>query len=222
MRLLYLSQLLDPADPRRATTPREADTMPPIFAALGATLVVHDATLAPPPPPDGFDGVVVGGSFGSANDTEPWRVALREWLDHHLDVPLFGICGGHQLLARALGAVVERAPAPQLGVFPLALDLPGFLGQVVQLHGERVAAPPPGAEVWASDDMGIQALRYGPTRWTTQFHPEMDAALARMAGAMSGMHDADWDVGALAAAVVGGRAMLVAWLANVRAAGSRA
>ena len=210
-RVLYVSQLADASDPRRALAPREADTVPPVFRSLGAVAVVHDATLAPPPPLLGFDGVVVGGSFGSANDTEPWRLALRSWLAAHTAIPLLGICGGHQLLARALGGVVDTAPGPQLGVFPLELPgVPGFRGTVVQLHGERVRVPPAGAEVWAADEMGIQALRYGPNRWTTQFHPEMDAVVARIAGEIAGTSPAAWEQ--VDAAVQSGRAVLAAWL----------
>lgn len=213
-RILYVSQLADPADPRRATAPSESDTVPPLLRSLGVEAHVHDATLSPPPDPRGYDGVIVGGSFGSANDEEPWRVVLREWLGTHPTGPLFGICGGHQLLARALGGVVEVSPGPQFGVFPLELPgVPGFTARVLQLHNERVATPPPGAEVWATDDMGIQALRYAPDRWTVQFHPEMDASLAKYAGGFSGLDESDW--GELDDAIRGGRALLVAWLATL-------
>jgi len=211
-RLLYVSQLADAADPRREAAPLEAASVTTVFASVGATLVLHDATRGPPPDPAGFDGVVVGGSFGSANHEEPWRVALREWLGAHRSVPLFGICGGHQLLARALGGTVGVAPGPQLGVYPLDLPgVPGFTGRVVQLHFERVEVAPEGAEVWATDEMGIQALRYGPTRWTVQFHPEMDDGVARYAGALSGLDDGAWDE--LDRAMAGGRGLLSAWVA---------
>jgi GMP synthase (glutamine-hydrolysing) len=140
-------------------------------------------------------------------------VRLEAWLATHDAVPLLGICGGHQLLARALGGSVEDAPFVQLGVYPLELPgIPGYAGVVLQLHGERVAVPPRGAAVWAADDNGIQALRYGPTRWTTQFHPEMTAATARAAGAISGMSDDDWDGDTLDRAAAGGQALLAAWL----------
>jgi GMP synthase (glutamine-hydrolysing) len=213
-RILYVSQLADPADPRRLLAPPESETVPPLLAALGATVVVHDATLAPAPSPAGFDGVMVGGSFGSANDREAWRVVLEDWLATHRDVPLLGICGGHQLLARALGGTVEVAPIVQLGVFPLDLTgVEGYGGVVLQLHAERVAAPPAGAHVWAEDDNGIQALRYGPARWTTQFHPEMNGETARAAGLLAGMAEEEWEVATLELAVRGGRALVAAWLA---------
>lgn len=215
MRVLYISQLADPADPRRGAAMLEVERMPGILRGLGLDHVFHDATLSPPPSPEGFDAVIMGGSFGSANDTEPWRLALREWLLAYPDVPFFGICGGHQLLAKAHGAAIEACPASQIGVYPLELcGVPGFQGRVLQLHHERVAAAPPGATVWATDDMGIQALRFGPHRWTFQFHPEMDEELANEAASASG-HDASaWQD--LDRAVVSGRAVLDAWIAAVR------
>lgn len=214
MRILYVSQLADPSDPRRDATLVEAERMPRILAGFGLRPTLHDATLAPPPDPTGYDGVVVGGSFGSANHAEPWRVTLREWLAAHRSVPLFGICGGHQLLARALGGVVEVSPGPQMGVYPLDLaGVPGFTGRVLQLHNERVAVPPAGAEVWATDEMGIQALRYGRSRWTVQFHPEMDHDLARVAGAAAGVGEEAWTE--LDDAIAGGHAIVRAWVATL-------
>lgn len=214
--LLYVSQLAGPEHPRRATMDVEAAEIPRIFAGLGARVTLHDATAAPPPAPHGFDAVVVGGSFGSANDTEPWRLALRDWLATHRDVPLFGICGGHQLLAVARGGTVELAPGPQMGVFPLQLPgVDGHGGTVVQMHNDRVAVPPVGAEVWATDEMGIQALRYGPVRWTVQFHPEMDRRLLEAAGVVENDPPA-WT--GLDGAVEGGRHLLRGWLAAVRSA----
>jgi GMP synthase-like glutamine amidotransferase len=212
-RILYLSQLVGPADPRRSDAPSEARTVPPVLAALGAAAVVHDVTLAPAPDPHEYDGVIVGGSFGSANDREPWRVALQGWLATHQDVPLLGICGGHQLLARALGGMVETSPGPQYGVYPLDLPgVPGFSGRVLQLHSERVVAVPAGATLWAADEMGIQALRYGPARWTVQFHPEADEALPHYVARTRDLDAGTWTE--LGAARHDGQRLLAAWLAT--------
>ncbi len=218
MHVLYVSQLAGAEHPRRAAVLVEGIEIPRILAGFGVRVSLHDATLAPPPDPGPFDGVVVGGSFGSANDPEPWRADLAGWLATHQAVPLLGICGGHQLLARALGGVVEVAPGPQTGVYPLALPgIPGFTGCVVQMHNDRVAVPPAGAEVWSTDEMGIQALRYGPHRWTFQFHPEMDRPLLVAAEAVPAEPaDAPPAWVGLDDAIEGGRAILRAWLATLR------
>lgn len=216
-RVLYISELADLADPRRPVVELERASVLTVFAELGAECHVHDAVLGLPPDPVGFDGVILGGSFGSANDEEPWRVALREWLLTVPHAPLLGICGGHQLLARAHGGVVERMEEAQMGVYPLELaEVPGFGGRVVQLHGERVSVPPEGAEVWATDEAGIQALRYGPRRWTVQFHPEMEEHVVRHAGENNQVPEEAW--AGLDAALSSGRAVLRAWLATLEAA----
>ncbi|MFN7143351.1 MAG: hypothetical protein ACK4YP_06210, partial [Myxococcota bacterium] len=60
---------------------------------------------------------------------------------------------------------------------------------------------------------GIQALRYGRSRWTVQFHPEMDHELARVAGAVAGVGEEAWT--GLDTAVSGGRAIVRAWVATL-------
>lgn len=224
MRILFISQMLAPDDPRRtaawstttgefAPFPDERLFIPSVFEGTGAEILVVDATTEALPDPRQFDGVVVGGSVGSANDREPWRVALENWLQTWTEVPLLGICGGHQLLARALGGEVAVMPSSQYGVFPLTLEeIPGFSGWVVQLHAETVVRYPEGAEVWASDPCGVQALRYGPNRWTFQFHPEISREVVVDAGKRLGIQE--WP--RLEEAISGGRALIRAWLAQLR------
>lgn len=219
MKILFLSQLFDTDDPRRLPQeglppfPDEKLLMPSVFEELGVQIVVIDAAREPLPEPEGFDGVIVGGSLGSANDREPWRVDLERWLLKWQNVPLLGICGGHQLLARALGGTVAVMPQRQVGVCPLQLPgIPAFRS-AIQLHQETVVTLPEGAELWASDEFGVQALKYGPTRWTVQFHPEATAMEIRQGGQRMGV----WDWSGLEEAIMDGRKLLVAWLDQVRA-----
>lgn len=217
-RLLYVSQLAEPA--ARAGLPDERATVPPVFAAMGAEAVVVDATTEALPDPRPFAGVVVGGSVGCANEGEPWRRALEGWLGTWRTLPYFGICGGHQLYARALGGRVEPMGRRQVGVFPLAV--PGVaLSRVLQFHGDYVVEAPPGAEVWARDAFGVQALRYPGHRWTVQFHPELDATSATMLAATCPETAEGWTEDAVAVAVAEGKALLGAWLGGLRAAPGR-
>lgn len=213
MKVLWVSQFGEPAQLRALGLPPESETIPPLFASFGADVVVVDVTRDPLPEPDAFDGVVVGGSIGSANDVEPWRAMLLAWLTP-LRRPLLGICGGHQIYARAHGGRVAPMVERQSGIFPLELPgIAGFTGEVIQMHGEHVAEVPREAEIWARDAAGVQALRYpGRHAWTVQFHPELTLPLAELARATT----AGWQGEDAIRAVAGGHAILRAWLASIR------
>ncbi|MDY7232132.1 type 1 glutamine amidotransferase [Hyalangium rubrum] len=217
VRILYLSQILSHDHPRRAAFPDERLTVAELFKELNAEAHVVDATCEALPDPRGYAGVMVGGSAGSANDTEPWRLRLGEWMGTWQDVPLMGICGGHQLLARVLGARVAKMSRPQVGVHPLQLPgIPDFTGWVMHMHSERVEDVPPGATLWAEDVAGIQALRYPGHRWTVQFHAEMPESLAYGAGRGLGATAESWPQREVRAAVSGGLALFRAWLKDLR------
>lgn len=209
MTFLFVSQMADAATRAARGMPNDAEIMPPVFAELGVRLVVVDATAEALPDPRGFDAVVVGGSLGSANDTEPWRRRLYEWLRVFPDdVPFFGICGGHQLYALARGGAVAPLGFVQAGTTTLCI------GPVVEAHSEAVVQVPAGAEVLASDGAGVQMLRYSPTVLTTQFHPEFTPALARFVwSGMQGVAGAD----AVDEAVATGRRVLRGWIDEIRA-----
>lgn len=216
-RVLYVSELAEAHVLAEACLPREADFLPPAFAGLGADLAVIDATTDALPDARAFHGVIVGGSFGSANDTEPWRLRLLQWLRDLPVVPYFGICGGHQLWAVARGGRVETMPPPrQVGLFDLDLPaLPGWGGVAFQMHGDAVVGVPLGAEVWATDARGVQALRYAGHTWTVQFHPEFPLDMAHVAAGYCADPLEHWTEARLVAAVEGGQALLRAWIAGL-------
>lgn len=191
--------------------------MAPLFAELGVEGHVLDATCQALPDPTSYDGVMAGGSVGSAYDNEPWRERMREWLRTWQNVPYLGMCGGHQLLAYSLGSRVVKMSRPQVGLHPLQLEgIPGFTGLVMQAHSEHVVDVPPGASVWAEDAAGIQALRYPGHRWTVQFHPEMTAEVARGCGRSFGATAETWPERELRTAIEGGKAVIRAWVEGLR------
>jgi GMP synthase (glutamine-hydrolysing) len=154
--------------------------------------VVADAVLGALPDPAEFGGVIVTGSVDSVTRRAPWMEALAAWLLRAAErTPVLGVCFGHQLLAHALGARVERHPAgPESGTHeveltdagaadPLFAGLPRRLA-VQHGHEDHVPELPAGAALLASNaHTRVQAFAHGPRIRAVQFHPEFDAARGR-------------------------------------------
>ncbi|BDG03951.1 glutamine amidotransferase-related protein [Anaeromyxobacter oryzae] len=165
------------------------------FAALLAPAAVVAADAEPAgalPDARGLDGVVVTGSLASVTRPEPWMDALGGWLLAAAEqIPVLGVCFGHQLLGHALGVRVERNPrGPEAGTREVTLTRAGradplFQGlperlAVQQSHSDHVPALPPGAVLLAGNGHApVQAFGHGPRIRAVQFHPEFDAARTR-------------------------------------------
>ncbi|HMN92061.1 MAG TPA: glutamine amidotransferase [Hydrogenophaga sp.] len=153
----------------------------------GAGVVVHDArTDGAPPEQHRLSGVVITGSHSMVSEREPWSEALLPWLRSAVsrELPVLGICYGHQLLAHALGGVVEHHPGGvEIGtvdicLHPAAQD-DALLGQLPtrfaaqSVHWQSVRSLPPGARPLAfSGHEALHAFRVGRCAWGVQFHPE--------------------------------------------------
>ncbi len=128
---------------------------------------------------EGFGAVILSGGPASVYDPGAPRPDPAIWT---AGLPLLGICYGQQLLAQALGGVVERAPQAEYGAADLEVAaaegvLAGFPGRttVWMSHGDLVLAAPPGFATLARTAatpvaaMGDERRRiYG-----VQFHPEV-------------------------------------------------
>ena len=137
----------------------------------------------------GHDAVIVGGSFHSVHDDLPWQRDLVGWLHAQRETrtPLFGICGGHQMIGQMDGASVDRIPAgPMAGTLEAPLTdagrdhflFDGLAGDNWFHFGnyERLTSAPEGATVLAADDnMPAMALDHGGAWYSVQFHPEIKA-----------------------------------------------
>lgn len=103
-------------------------------------------------------------------------------------VPVFGICMGHQLLARALGLATEKLPFGHRGAnHPVRRHEDDRVEITVQNHGYAVsgAALPDGVEVTRTSlfDGSVEGIAAPELRaWSLQYHPE----------ARPGPHDASY------------------------------
>jgi GMP synthase (glutamine-hydrolysing) len=159
---------------------------------------VVDAVAETPPLPADVWAVVITGSAASVPDRLPWMIHTEHWLGEVLwtGTPIFGICFGHQLLAKLLGGEVQRNPrGREIGtrtlerLRPSALPPPDpasifagipdrFEAQVT--HVDSVVRLPRGAEALARSDLeDHHAIRFTETCYGVQFHPEMDAEVMR-------------------------------------------
>jgi GMP synthase-like glutamine amidotransferase len=144
------------------------------------------AAPAPAAPLESYGAVLV---FGGAmhvdqEDRHGWlhdeRLLLRDLVRD--GVPVFGVCLGGQLLAKALGAHVRRMPSPEVGWFDVSLTEeaasdPVFAGlparfPAFQWHTYRFELPE-GAVPLARNDRCLQAFRAGEAAWAIQFHAEV-------------------------------------------------
>ena len=154
---------------------------------LDADLVEFDVNSGQLPPHTDFDGLVVTGSRSSVYWDEDWIEPLIEYIAEAAadDVPILGVCYGHQALAEALGGRVAGMDDFELGYNTVEQvdDDPLFKGineefTVFTSHGDAVIELPPGAKLIARNEYSVHAFRREHC-WGVQFHPEYDIKTAQ-------------------------------------------
>ena len=134
-----------------------------------------------------YDAVMVFGGSQHPDEDErfDWLRNEEGFLQDVLgaEVPVFGVCLGAQMLARAAGASVGRARAPEIGWHEVSLTPSGATDPVLcslpdhatvfQWHHYTFSLPP-GATALAESDVCLQAFRLdGQPAWGIQFHAEV-------------------------------------------------
>ena len=166
------------------------------------------------PPPRALDDygavLVFGGSMhADQDDRHPWlreeTLFLRRLLDSR--TPVFGVCLGAQLLARAAHATVGPAREPEIGWYEVELTDEAADDPVLSRLPSRFEAfqwhyytygVPAGAVELARSAICTQAFRLGESAWGIQFHAEVTSA--QVAGWLTEDDTAGFDVQAIARA----------------------
>ena len=132
---------------------------------------------------DAAEAYIITGSKSSVYDDKPWIRALEGFVRqvHLARHKLVGICFGHQLVAQALGGLVDKSPKGwgcgvqvyQVSDPALMADGEGEALQLLASHQDQVMLAPEGAQVVARNDhCEIAGFRMGEHILTFQGHPE--------------------------------------------------
>jgi len=171
---------------------------------LGATLRDHGFTLdirridlgpeaggqGVPSSLDNVHAVLSLGGPMDPTDDLPWLHDEMELIRkaHEANLPVIGICLGHQIIGRALGGELAKLDEPEWGFCDVSLPNPGQTEQMLagmpwnhkqfQSHSFHIEKAPPGAKVLAtSKACPVQAMKIGLRTYGFQFHFEYDRPL---------------------------------------------
>ena len=136
-----------------------------------------------------FSGAVISGSWSMVTEHEEWSERTADWLREMIqaDIPLLGVCYGHQLMAYALGGVVDYHPqGSEVGQIPVTLNdaalhdpllsgLPNSFDTFLSHEQSVLTLPPDAVVLGASSHDPHQIIRYSPSALSVQFHPEFSA-----------------------------------------------
>lgn len=138
-----------------------------------------------------YSGLALGGGGQSA-----WEVQEHPYLEREAELvrdavaqemPVLGLCLGGQIIARALGAEVRRAPAKEIGFFPVTMK-PAAQGDslaalfpktfpAAHWHGDVFDVPEGAVNLASTVATRHQMFCFGERCYGFQFHPEMTPAL---------------------------------------------
>ncbi len=156
--------------------------------AAGHELTEWSVPVTPDARPDGHDATIVlgGGMHADQEELHPWLLPELAFIGRELEagMPLLGVCLGAQLVARAAGGRVVRAPEKEVGWHEVELTEAGLADPVLSSLPPRLEAfqwhhytwELPAATELARGRGLAQAYRLGESAWCVQFHPEVTGA----------------------------------------------
>lgn len=150
--------------------------------------LLNGATL---PRLESAKGFIITGSHAMVTENSDWSRELERYIRRIAarNIPLLGICYGHQLIAKALGGrsgynpkgkeigTVKIRRTPQAQNDPLFCNIPRHFS-AYETHYQSALRLPPKAVVLAKNGHDAhQAVRFGESVWGVQFHPEFDRTI---------------------------------------------
>jgi GMP synthase (glutamine-hydrolysing) len=158
------------------------------------TEITHAIGDRLPRDPERYDGVVLSGGIEPLFSERPWFLSALRFIERcaEKDVPLLGICQGHQMIARALiGAhAVRENHSPEFGWKEIRLvgeGSPLFHGIPRRFyshcsHFHEVCELSSGFRLLAESDLCAIHAYEGTSApvWGIQFHPEINIARGRV------------------------------------------
>lgn len=175
---------------------RQGDLADWFCAALGCQLAAVDVVRVFEgerlPPLGKHRAAIITGSWAMVTDQLDWSEATAQWIREAVEVemPLFGVCYGHQLMAHALGGRVGYHPAGlEIGCQGIDLHPAAASDELLQdmplhfrahlTHLQTVLETPHNATVLArSSHDAHQVVRWSPKAISTQFHPEFTTEIS--------------------------------------------
>lgn len=142
---------------------------------------------SPYPPIKQFSHLMIGGSPNSSNEVKAIPFLKEEWMFLEkaikLEIPIFALCFGAQLIARILGAKVQKNSLLEIGDSELKLTSSGLSDpffknfpkkfHAFQFHGETFDIPEGATSLVEGKFCKNQSYRY-KNILAVQFHLEVD------------------------------------------------
>lgn len=140
--------------------------------------------------PEDPEVVIISGSTSGIYEDEEWIDALvdktREYIEN--DVPVLGLCFGHQVIAKAMGAEVVQMDNYEIGYRPVEFNRSEIFQGLDSVeypfntHQDKVIDLPDELEPIAETEVSNQGIKHREKPvYGVQFHPELTPDVAEKA-----------------------------------------